>query len=97
MSILIKNMAMPKNCEECYFDAGGYCLAKSLNFLDWCEVNDRPRPSWCPITEVPPHGRLIDADALVDELIKRSRTNPMPLLGQMVDFAPTIIEAEVKT
>ena len=53
MSILIKGMDMPKNCEECRFDAGGYCTAKSINFLDWSNVDDQPKPSWCPLIEIP--------------------------------------------
>lgn len=52
MSILIKGMEMPKNCEECRFDAGGYCTAKSINFLDWSNVDDQPKPSWCPLTKL---------------------------------------------
>ena len=96
MSVIIKGMPMPKNCGECGIaawdsDDGCYrCPFSEAIILSIGRHND------CPLIEVPPHGRLIDADALVDELIKRSRTNPMPLLGQMVDFAPTIIESEEK-
>ena len=53
MSILIRGMEAPKSCEECNFSAGGYCLAKSLDFLNWRVVNDSPRPSWCPIIGIP--------------------------------------------
>lgn len=67
MSILIRGMEAPKSCEECNFSAGGYCLAKSLDFLNWCVVNDRPRPSWCPLIELPPHGDLIDRNKLYEK------------------------------
>lgn len=58
MSILIRGMEMPKNCEECLFFESKYCyhgcLAKpeSINNMDmWdFEVGSRP-PSWCPLTE----------------------------------------------
>ena len=99
MSILIKGMNMPKNCDECRFDAGGYCLAKSLNFLDWCEVNDRPRPSWCPLVEIPPHGRLIDADALNalidsgDDIDFSEVPETKYAIMRMVDEQDTILEA----
>ncbi len=26
------------------------------------------RPNWCPLVPVPPHGRLIDADATADRI-----------------------------
>ena len=54
MSILIEGMEMPKNC--------GICC-----FKDGCEfsVPLTERPSDCPLIEIPPHGRLIDADALM--------------------------------
>lgn len=33
------------------------------------------RPDWCPLIEVPtPHGRLIDADALIADLVKYQNT-----------------------
>ena len=56
MSILIKGMEMPKNCDECFFVGRG--------FPDWCslpqiskdedEIDDtNNRPDWCPLEEVP--------------------------------------------
>lgn len=68
MSILIKDKALPKTCEECLFygiDVENGC------FVEKCFVLRRAgqdKPSWCPLVPVPPHGRLIDADALMDEL-----------------------------
>ena len=31
---------------------------------------DEEKPEWCPLVEVPPHGRLIDADAMLHDLNK---------------------------
>lgn len=62
MSILI-NMEMPKHCGDCRFSVDGWCYVIP-------ETHRQPkldyiaRPDWCPIVEIPPHGRLIDADAL---------------------------------
>lgn len=91
---------MPQGCfstDEICFAYDGvecHCSLAPDKIVHFSARVKNERPSWCPLIEIPPHGRLIDADALVDELIKRSRTNPMPLLGQMVDFSPTIIESE---
>lgn len=69
MGIIIKGMAMPKNCTDCllfestYHLHGCHAVPKSFEDMDmWNFVGDRP--SWCPLIEVPPHGRLIDGDWL---------------------------------
>ena len=64
MSVLIKGMEMPKNCGECLLaklSPTGESLICNymLSRVSWEE-----RPFDCPLVPVPPHGRLIDADAL---------------------------------
>ena len=51
-----------------------------------------PIPDWCPLVELPPHGRLIDADAIQDYNVE---TFGQRLL--IIDTAPTVIEAEGET
>ena len=70
MGVYIEGMEMPKSCYYCSLTNDGFylCMAtqpfKTLE--DECEER---RPNWCPLTEVPePHGRLIDADVLADDL-----------------------------
>ena len=80
MSILIRGMEMPKNCDVCFMrDACEYSMPLGKRLTD------------CPLVEVPtPHGRLIDADALVrDNGIKE-----IPEYYEVVCNAPTIIPAE---
>lgn len=57
MSILIKGMSMPKNCNDCNFQAGGWCFARSSEpyFSDWCVSDVSDRPPWCPLVELPPY------------------------------------------
>ena len=97
MSILIKGVEMSKNCDKCKF------FAWKLGVGQHCAVDDRitfhatidgmdvayERNGNCPLVEVPPHGRLIDADALMNSL-------PMeyPSVVMAISSAPTIIEAE---
>ena len=57
------------------------------------------KPSNCPIIELPPHGRLIDADALMqkyERLIKQGDISPRSgaYVKVFLADAPTIIEAE---
>lgn len=88
MSILIK-MEMPKNCEECNLES--FCNlwvdAKRMcgeNFTDSkARVKATIRHPNCPLVELPPHGDLIDGDALIEEWD-----------NGLMDDAPTIIEAE---
>ena len=57
MSVLIK-MEMPKNCRDCPLEDtyDGYNCRIALKSVNW---GLGERPSWCPLVEVPPHGRLI--------------------------------------
>lgn len=55
MSVLIKGMEMPENCKDCRFHGRGFCFLADLK--------DNGN---CPLVEVPPHGRLIDARALYE-------------------------------
>ena len=53
-----------------------------------------PIPDWCPLIELPPHGRLIDADELVRIWTgAKFYGNIKPI----VDARPTVIEAEGET
>ena len=53
------NMEMPKNCAGCFLRFG-QCSKR---------IYMENRPSDCQLIEIPePHGRLIDADALVEDL-----------------------------
>lgn len=77
MSILIKGMEMPENCYKCPFAMEYYStlyMSKAGKFRkDYCCVithktlTSTKRNRFCPLVEVPtPHGRLIDADALLE-------------------------------
>lgn len=67
MSILIKGMEMPQSCNACMFDVYGLCLINKN-----IEGEDELTHS-CPLVEVQPHGRLIDADALLARFEKEEK------------------------
>lgn len=67
MGTYIKGMEMPENCCACNFSSvvpgEVWCkLAHAIIPDDQALV--AKRPECCPLIPVPPHGRLIDADAL---------------------------------
>ena len=66
MSIIIKGMEMPKSCGNCFFDT----RCDNWRLRNW----GAPPPDDCPLVPFPPHGRLIDADALMNEFEKAQRT-----------------------
>ena len=99
MSVLIKGVEPPLNCITCPCcnDDARFCIACGRH------VSLTGKPPYCPMVEVPPHGRLIDADALLDELL------PDPILEcgcpdpegieefcDWIDSAPTVIEGSKK-
>ena len=65
MSILIKGMEMPKPFDHLF-------VGKTLRVI--CMVRNKTEDGddvvWYPLIEIPPHGRLIDADELY-KAIKR--------------------------
>lgn len=97
MSVLIR-MKMPKCCDMCWAldDYGDYPRCRitqeqrGYNF----PVRDK-RMDNCPLIELPPHGRLIDADALMKKGMPLSFSVQRWVQEVDIACAPTIIEAEV--
>lgn len=99
MSILINGMEMPQGCNDCPLAGDFKCnLMPSIPAL--CKeydmaVQNRKRLNSCPLIEIPPHGRLIDADAAVAN--RDADMNWCYDLYDLPDYlsgCPTIIEAE---
>ena len=91
MSVLIKGMEMPENCRECPVALSGkYCR---INKTHTTYIKLPIRPDHCPLVELPEkHGRLIDADVLIEEAQVDSAYGYVDI-KQIYD-APTVIEAE---
>ena len=101
MSILINGMKMPKSCYECRL---GYSLLgkRCMRTGTLVETGDalKGRLPTCPLIELQPHGRLIDADALIKDGWRLQRQvkimggtvlHEMPLNHPSIK---TIVEAE---
>ena len=94
MSVIVKGMEMPECCGQCFLRVGN---CKQRIYME-------QRPKNCPLIELPPHGRLIDAD--FEEMHYTSMTtNPTPdvteqdkrnslIIIEALQMAKTIIEAE---
>ena len=98
--IVIRNMEMPK---ECFKNVKQYCLkfyscSIVKQYLDIKNDTSQvdiyhKRLDGCPLVELPPHGRLIDADKLKKKMGERFSTGSEVGYMWLVDDAPTILEA----
>ena len=91
MSVLIKGMKMPKSCKSCPFQFGN-CI------IPFNPFSEERHPD-CPLSEVPQHGRLIDADALKASLAFAEKTAEwaVPALRavlMVIDEMPTIVKKD---
>lgn len=108
MSVLIKGMEMPKACSDCFAER---CIGSDfgcdiLGFDDantTCFTNEIRED--CPLLEIPPHGRLIDADALIEAMARmvpwaiadptaNAFLDGLSAAYEAIQAAPTIIPAE---
>lgn len=75
MSVLVKGMDMPESCRKCSLKMNcdaceGFsvqCLPLHRPIGFWDELPDEKRRDDCPLVCVPPHGDLIDRDALIKD------------------------------
>jgi hypothetical protein len=98
MSIYIKGMEMPKGCFECPFKHRGFNGSETVHYCyAICKEvsDDGDIDADCPLIPVPPHGDLIDRDALPWEKQGLMLTDPdeWGLKAWDIEHAPTIIPA----
>ena len=93
MSVIIKGMNKPTDICKCKFYEEAPFRAPVCVIRGVCKGLED-----CPLIELPPHGRLIDADALKNSIanIKHiDNANPHIMTAwREINLAPTIIEAE---
>ena len=103
MSVLIRGMKMPKDCDACQFSNINDC--KLWMIMDVGEIHPE-----CPLLELPEkHGDLIDRDTLVKDLTngikagllldgyeKYPNINNMDDCVECVKYADVVIKAEGK-
>ena len=106
MGVYIKGMSMPECCDKCFaFDDNvdyPFCLItqtqRGYNFNARERIMDK-----CPLIEVPPHGRLIDASEKItvpmyeenyEEWVERKMTIDELLYKDWDVKATTVIPAE---
>lgn len=99
MSVLIKGMKMPKNCDNCQLNYDSIDCMVADNALrengggDF--LFDHERHPNCPLISVPKHGRLIDADEFLHRAIgtKCFDEDYARMLQELVGESTTIVPA----
>ena len=49
--IAIKNAEIPKNCAQCWYSKGVYCIYHDSDWVGDHQAN-QTKPEWCPIIEL---------------------------------------------
>ena len=109
MSVLIRDMKMPMNCNECplgeYEDSEWFvCYPMNLAYRHMAQCD---RLDDCPLVELPEkHGRLIDADVLLkiysnryEKLSERYGFDSSELgilcgASKLLDVQPVVVDTE---
>lgn len=99
MSEFLVKMDTPNRCCDCPM-CYDYILCrlagKEFGEIECVEIV----ADWCPLIKIPPHGRLIDADALnytmlyKENWMRGTGVEAPAVWRKDIDAAPTIIEAE---
>ena len=102
MSIIIKGMEMPKNCNDCPLNYD-QMACKVTGTRWWSDTmvlmgfdSDKERLYDCPLVEIPtPHGRLGDLDKLnIHDISPVDGFCVMGVTEEDIELAETVIEAE---
>lgn len=102
--VYIKGMEMPKNCHNCPLCLMRCCCANGEELTEKQTRPNAERPQFCPLIPVHDHGRLVEADAVVEQIdewidavgyatVGKGMSYYGELLGCIED-APTIIPAD---
>ena len=100
MSVLIKGMEMPTDCDNCslFDDRFDYPSCNATGHSRGYNWNPRgQRMPDCPLIEIPPHGRLIDENAIKAWFDEWYDPNVEILVWQLIDEiknVPTVIPAD---
>lgn len=91
MSIYIKGMEMPEFFDRLFvgrsFDGGIYIRNER-------EDEKSDSVTWYPVIEIPPHGRLIDADELKRYRLNDHYRHCLVYDAEEIENAPTVIPAD---
>lgn len=97
MGVYIKGMEMPNCCMFCPFSNSSGCGLMNPPVLMTSKEMLADRPDWCPLVSVPPHGDLIERNALFKKcefVCTDDDVDVRAVRYSIIENAPTVIPAE---
>lgn len=102
MSVLIRGAKAPSCCMFCPISNASGCGLTNPPVIMTTREMLADRPDWCPMVDIPAHGRLGDLDKLKKQATKRLDASNHGSLAEayfsviigLIDDTPTIIPAE---
>ena len=98
MSVLIKGMKKPTSCGQCILCLDDSRITNGYCMIFHCKVNMMELKKGCPLIEIPPHGDLIDINALKQKVLSYhyddNASADLIKVFRAINLAPTIIPAE---
>lgn len=93
MSVIIHGIHKPAECEWCQFRL--WSLKEEL----FCGITNQKVECGCPMEELPPHGRLVDSDAVQSHWFQlnfdgKISDGTLAYWNMLLSDVPTVIEAE---
>ena len=101
--IYIPGMEMPQSCRSCFVRVRAWGAFPACDVAENYEVGRdlvldgytyKKVPDGCPLIPVPDHGRLIEADALIEEIAPILEKRGLNAAITLAYAAPTIIPAD---
>ena len=89
--ILILGMEMPRSCADCPFEVFGDCNGGKVKRIMDVDDYTSARSPRCPLVELPPHGDLIDRDALP---LPAPIEDEYKYVHEIIKESPVIVPAE---
>lgn len=97
MGVYITGIRISETCSGCDLKLWAKCVPAKRDVPLYADNQYHPRPNWCPATQIPPHGRLVDADVVYDKIAEADHAGnyvDMDAVGSAMEEVPTVIEAD---
>ncbi len=97
--LLIMGLDAPEKCNGCCVNLAGHCLANKGLYVGRDNLEYNSKPDWCPVMNIQPHGRCIDADALIKLIVEQEQSEynkqhaPLSWAGAMRCFEEMVNDA----
>ena len=97
MGVYIKGIRISEICSGCDLKLWAKCVPAKRDVPLYADNLYHPRPNWCPATQIPPHGDLIDINELKKKILEPEYMDKDEFWNNVlyqINHAPVVIEAD---